>query len=39
MSIAEKLTTIAENQQKVYDAGFTAGQAQGGGGGRSEHYS
>ena len=33
MSIAEKLTTIAENQQKVYDAGFTAGQAQGGGGG------
>ena len=25
MSIAEKLTTIAENQQKVYDAGFAAG--------------
>lgn len=35
MSVADKLTTIAENQQKVYDAGFTAGQAQGGGGGDS----
>ena len=36
MSIADKLTTIAENQQRVYDAGyesgFTDGQAQGGGG-------
>lgn len=32
MSIAEKLTTIAENQQKVYDAGYAAGQAEGGGG-------
>ncbi len=31
MSIEEKLTTIAENEQKVYDAGFAAGQAQGGG--------
>ena len=31
MSIAEKLTQIAENQQRVYDAGFVAGQAQGGG--------
>ena len=30
MSIADKLTTIAENEQKVYDAGFAAGQAQGG---------
>ncbi len=30
MSIAEKLQTVAENQQKVYDAGFTAGQAAGG---------
>ena len=30
MSIAEKLTTIAENQKRVYDAGFTAGQAEGG---------
>lgn len=26
MSIAEKLTTIAENQQRVYDAGYVAGQ-------------
>lgn len=32
MSIAEKLTTIAENQQKVYNAGYAAGQAAGGGG-------
>ena len=30
MTTAEKLTQIAENQQRVYDAGFTAGQAQGG---------
>lgn len=28
--IAAKLTTIAENQQKVYDAGYAAGQAAGG---------
>lgn len=27
MSIAEKLTTIAENQQKVYDAGYAAGSS------------
>lgn len=32
MSIAEKLTTIAENQQKVYNAGYAAGQTAGGGG-------
>lgn len=32
MSIAEKLLTIAENEQRVYDAGFKAGQSQGGGG-------
>lgn len=32
MSIAEKLETIAENQQLVYDAGFEAGKAEGGGG-------
>lgn len=32
MSIAEKLIIIAENMKKVYDAGFAAGQAQGGGG-------
>lgn len=29
MAIAEKLTTIAENQQKVYDAGVIAGQGNG----------
>lgn len=28
--IATKLTTIAENQQKVYDAGYAAGQSAGG---------
>ena len=32
MSIAEKLKTVAENQQKVYDAGFAAGRSQGGDG-------
>lgn len=30
MSIEEKLKAIAENQQKVYDAGVAAGQSQGG---------
>lgn len=30
MSIADKLTAVAENEQKVYDAGFKAGQAEGG---------
>lgn len=30
MTIADKLTTIAENQQKVYDAGVTKGQSMGG---------
>lgn len=30
MSIAEKLVTIAENQQMVYDAGYAKGQAEGG---------
>lgn len=29
MSIAEKLTTVAENQQKVYDAGVAQGKAEG----------
>ena len=29
MSIAEKLTTIAENQQKVYDAGYGEGETEG----------
>ena len=28
--IATKLTTIAENQQRVYDAGYAAGQSAGG---------
>ena len=32
MSIAEKLTKIAENEQKVYKAGFRKGAEQGGGG-------
>ena len=32
MSIAEKLTLIAENEQKVYDAGFEKGKASGGSG-------
>lgn len=31
MSIAEKLTAVAENQQRVYDAGYSAGQQAGGG--------
>ncbi|MBQ6825974.1 MAG: hypothetical protein IJP34_04880 [Clostridia bacterium] len=30
MSIAEKLTTIAENEQKVYNAGYNKGKAEGG---------
>ena len=30
MNIAEKLQTVAENQQKVYDAGYAAGQSAGG---------
>lgn len=32
MTIAEKLQTIAENEQKVFDAGYAKGQAEGGGG-------
>lgn len=32
MSLAEKLTTVAENQQRVYDAGYEKGKAEGGGG-------
>jgi hypothetical protein len=32
MSIAEKLLTIAENEQRVYDAGYEKGKAEGGGG-------
>lgn len=30
MSIAEKLQTVAENQQKVYNAGYNKGKAEGG---------
>lgn len=30
MSIAEKLTQIAENEQKVYEAGYEKGKAEGG---------
>ncbi len=35
MTIAEKLQTIAENEQKVYDAGYAKGKAEGGG---DDHY-
>ena len=31
MSIADKLVTIAENERKVYDAGYTKGKTEGGG--------
>ena len=31
MTIAEKLQTIAENEQKVFDAGYEKGQSEGGG--------
>lgn len=30
MSIADKLSTIAENEQKVYDAGYEKGKSEGG---------
>lgn len=33
MSIEEKLTTIAENQQRVYNAGYESGYSDGGSGG------
>lgn len=38
MSIAEKLTTIAENEQKVYNAGYEKGKAEGGGGDNLMRY-
>lgn len=38
MSIADKLTQIAENEQKVYDAGYEKGKAEGGGGNTEEAY-
>lgn len=37
-TIAEKLATVAENQQKVYDAGYAAGMESGGGSGGDNHY-
>ena len=37
MAIADKLAIIAANEQRVYDAGYAAGQAAGGGGG-SDRY-
>lgn len=33
MDIAEKLQVIAENEQKIYDAGYAKGKSEGGGGG------
>ena len=33
MTIAEKLTLIAQNEQKVYNAGYEKGKSEGGGGG------
>lgn len=38
MTIAEKLTTIAENEQKVYDAGYDAGYADGEAQGSGDNY-
>lgn len=38
MSIAEKLATIAENEQRVYDAGYEKGKAEGGGGDTEAAY-
>lgn len=35
MTIADKFQAIAENEQKVYDKGYSDGAAQGGGGGGS----
>lgn len=35
MSIAEKLTVVADNQQRVYDAGYAKGKAEGGGCGKT----
>lgn len=32
MTIAEKLTLIAQNEQKVYNAGYEKGKSEGGGG-------
>jgi hypothetical protein len=38
MSIAEKLTTVAENLPKVYEAGYEKGKTEGGGGSYDEGY-
>jgi hypothetical protein len=38
MSIADKLTTIAENIPKVYQAGYDKGKAEGGGGGSDDSF-
>lgn len=38
MSIAEKLQVIAENEQRVYQAGYDKGLAEGDGGGYDEGY-
>ena len=38
MSIADKLTTIAENEQRVYQAGYDKGVAEGGGGVVGDDY-
>lgn len=38
MSIAEKSVIIAENEQRVYDAGYAAGQAAAGGGDTEASY-
>lgn len=38
MDIAEKQKTIAENEQRVYKAGYEKGKAEGGGGGYDEGY-
>ena len=36
MSIAEKLQTISDNVQRVYDAGYAKGRAEGSSGGSTE---
>ena len=38
MSIAEKLTTIAENEQKVFEAGYNEGKQEGYGEGQLDGY-
>lgn len=38
MSIADKLTQIAENEQRVYDAGYAKGKVEGGGGSSNDAF-